>query len=291
MKFFVSRFSVFLLLVAQSTCAQQLPVWDGKNYHKYARPQHEAGVKHLDGLPLAKWKKIIDIGCASGGITDEIARRAPEAMVVGIDICPEMIATAKSLHAKQNLYFRVLDAHALDYDGTFDGAVSFLTLHWMEDKQIFFHKLFSSLRSQGEFCITANSKNPKVDGLRKRFFKALSKDTKWDFLKRANMLIADNVVSPDELYQAASKAGFANIEIKEEIYQHYFNTKQELADFFAIFSSGYKDIASLPEETRKEFITTATDTWIALFPEGKITYMWANLVAKGRKPACCPAVD
>jgi trans-aconitate methyltransferase len=291
MKFFVSRLYVVLLLVVQTTFAQQLPVWDGNHYHKHARPQYEAGIKHLDNLPLAKWKRIVDIGCASGGITDEIARRAPEAMVVGIDICPEMIATAKSLHAKQNLYFRVLDAQELDYDSTFDGAVSFLTLHWMNDKQTFFHRLFSSLRAQGEFCLTVDANNAEMETLRKKFFKSLLRDKKWEFLEKTEIEMANNAVSHDELYEAATKAGFIDLEIKEEISWHDFKSKQELADFFATFSGVDKDIAALPEESRKEFVTTATNTWIALFPEGKITYMWANLVAKGRKPTCCTVAD
>lgn len=288
MKIFFSKIlSLSILTVFNIFSMEQDQVWDGKYYHQNARPQFESAMKHINRLTLQRWPSILDVGCGAGDITAAIAERATESIVVGVDVSEDMIAAAREIHnAKSNLAFRVLDAQKLDYDKAFDGAVSFLTLHWVADKKAFFRSLYNSLKPNGEFLITVGTKNPEIEALKKKFFLSLLRDEKWKFLMKTDMVTANNAVSQDEFNEMALAAGFEDIEIEEQISSHDFSSKEELAGFFGSFASGYKDIAALPKETKDNFIKAAAYEWVKLFPEGnKITYMWANLVAKGKKPA------
>jgi SAM-dependent methyltransferase len=75
-------------------------------------------------------RRILDIGCADGLITAEIAGRTKGA-VTGIDIRPERIEEARRNHP--DIAFREADAHDLPFgDGAFDAVITNFTLMWTE---------------------------------------------------------------------------------------------------------------------------------------------------------------
>jgi ubiquinone/menaquinone biosynthesis C-methylase UbiE len=59
---------------------------------------------------------LLDVGCGPGTITADLARRVPSATVVGIDLPPDLIATAQREHGAANLRFEVGDVYALPFD-------------------------------------------------------------------------------------------------------------------------------------------------------------------------------
>lgn len=277
-----------LLIITTVTCAMDCvdgQQWDGEFYDKHARPQLDAGKKHLDKISF-EGRSVIDIGCGSGAITALIADRYPHVKVVGSDVSGDMIKAARKNHgSRENLTFYEQDAQRFVGNNEFDDAVSLLTLHWVQNKPAYFATLFKALKSGGKFYLTAGTKNPEIEELKKKFFGALLKDPQWQFLMGTTLVTANNAISKDELTQLATTAGFIDLEINEEIEHHSFDTTQDLAHFVATFISGYKDIAALPKQKRQEFITVAADLWTNVCADGKPSYTWANLVAKGRKPA------
>lgn len=70
---------------------------------------------------------ILDLGCGTGTLTAEIARRG--ARVTGVDQSAAMIETAREKYAE--LAFEVVDGQALGYVAAFDAVFSNATLHWM----------------------------------------------------------------------------------------------------------------------------------------------------------------
>lgn len=261
-------------------------VWDGAFYDKHSRPQYDAAMQHLKTIPLESWGNITDIGCGSGAITAAIADRVKDQTVVGIDVCPDMIATAEKLHGskRKNLNFIELDAQNPCFRNAYGGAVSFLTLHWIQDKPAFFASMFKELRPGGKFFLTAGTKNGEIEALKGRFFKVLLQDPKWQFLMSTTLVTGNNAISRDELAQMAQEAGFEDVQIEEQIEKHSFASTQELANFFSTFICGYKDIAALSAEKRAEFVSTGSELWTKVCCDGKPSYTWANLVAKGKKP-------
>lgn len=260
--------------------------WDGEHYDKYSRPQIDAAKKHLGNISFDGCFSVIDIGCGSGAITAVIADMLPNIRVSGSDVSGDMIRAARKNHgSRENLTFYEQDAQKFVGKSEFDAAVSFLTLHWVQNRPAFFTTLFNALKPGGKFFITAGTKNPDIEVLKRKFFSALfAHDPQWEFLKGTTMVTGNNAISKDELFIAASMAGFTNIEISEEIEQHSFESTQDLAQFVGTFISGFKDLAELPAQKRQEFTTIAAELWTKVCADGKPSYMWANLVAKGQKP-------
>jgi SAM-dependent methyltransferase len=79
-------------------------------------------------IALSARRRILDIGCADGYITAQIAERTG-GQVLGIDISPERIAAAQANHA--GIAFQPADAHDLPFDdAAFDAVIVNFTLMW-----------------------------------------------------------------------------------------------------------------------------------------------------------------
>lgn len=66
-------------------------------------------------------------------MTAELARRASQARVLGVDLSPEMVDYARRNYATDRLSFARGDAADLRPEGRFDLITSFACLHWLED--------------------------------------------------------------------------------------------------------------------------------------------------------------
>ena len=59
--------------------------WNAERYHEVSSPQQAWARRVLERLPLEGHERVLDLGCGSGKITAEIARRVPAGHVVGVD--------------------------------------------------------------------------------------------------------------------------------------------------------------------------------------------------------------
>lgn len=99
-----------------------------------------ATFKALERLPQ-KPRTILDVGCGGGLFTLRLAKRYPDARVVGIDLSEEAIAFANKQSQEhpeiKNIQFQVSTSPHLDYPpGSFDVITSTLVCHHLNDEEI-----------------------------------------------------------------------------------------------------------------------------------------------------------
>ncbi|MBR4435625.1 MAG: class I SAM-dependent methyltransferase [Clostridia bacterium] len=111
------------------------------------------GQLFVDSMLLDKTKRVLEIGVGTGRLAKKVA---PNCLgFTGIDISPKTIE-----RAKENLCYldniTLICADFLDYrfEQTFDVVYSSLTLMHFENKQRFFSKTDSLLKSSGLFCLS-----------------------------------------------------------------------------------------------------------------------------------------
>ena len=68
--------------------------WDGATYDRIADPQARWGGAVLDLLELTGHERVLDAGCGSGRVTEQLLDRFPGISVVGLDAAPSMLAEA-----------------------------------------------------------------------------------------------------------------------------------------------------------------------------------------------------
>ncbi len=72
--------------------------WDPDQYGRFSDERSRPFFDLLAGVPLVAPRTIVDLGCGSGDLTRELAKRWPGALVIGIDNSPEMLARARQVN-------------------------------------------------------------------------------------------------------------------------------------------------------------------------------------------------
>lgn len=85
------------------------------------------GADCLELLSPQRGDRILDLGCGTGQLTQEIA--ALGAIAIGIDKSPTMVEQARKNYP--NLRFEVADATNFHFEESFDAVFSNATLHWI----------------------------------------------------------------------------------------------------------------------------------------------------------------
>lgn len=144
--------------------------WDAKLYDTAAHFVTDYGSAIIDLLDPKPGERILDVGCGTGHLTNEIRRR--EAKVVGIDSSPNMIRTARETYPE--LEFVQADASSFTFKEPFDAIFSNAALHWVTDAEHAVRCMSQALRPGGRFVIEMGGKG-NIQTLISALFKALEK--------------------------------------------------------------------------------------------------------------------
>jgi len=101
----------------------------------------------LDLLDAKSGERILDLGCGTGHLTEQIA--ASGATVVGVDKSAEMIEQARQKHPA--ISFEVMDARELALAQLFDAVFSNATLHWITEPEKVIAGIAKILKPGGRF--------------------------------------------------------------------------------------------------------------------------------------------
>ena len=123
--------------------------WDAATYDRTSQPQQQWAGDVLGRLQgLAPHATVLDVGCGSGRVTEQLALLVPEGRVLAIDASAEMVQLARErLGARAEVWCR--DALELELDGEADLVFSTATLHWVRDHDRLWRVLGRALRPGG----------------------------------------------------------------------------------------------------------------------------------------------
>lgn len=130
---------------AMSGAAQQQ--WNPDLYQASHSWAWEYGRDLLQFLAVKPGERVLDVGCGTGQLTDEIASSGAD--TVGIDFSPEMIAAARKNFPR--LKFELLDVAAMPFAGDFDAVFSNASLHWVSDQKGAIAAISRCLKPGGRF--------------------------------------------------------------------------------------------------------------------------------------------
>lgn len=102
---------------------------------------------------LLRAKRVLDVGCGTGVITEEMAARC-KGQVIGVDIDPAMIAFAQARGSQAE--YRVGDAHQLGFpDSHFDVVACHFLLMWVKDPALAVREMARVTRPGGALLACA----------------------------------------------------------------------------------------------------------------------------------------
>lgn len=145
---------------------------DRDRYNKLTRHFLQQEIKDfasfvIHELDVDYQAKILEIGCGFGWISLELARRLPEATVIGVDHNSDLIKAAIQNKQEENITnvdFIQLALHDLGQFATnsFDAIISFKVFHQWTDPVQGLNEIERILKKTGKFAITDNRNDLKL---------------------------------------------------------------------------------------------------------------------------------
>lgn len=104
-------------------------------------------------FPDLKNAAVLDLGCGYGWHS-KYAADCGAASVLGIDVSEKMIAAAMEKNADDRVFYKVMDLTQYDYPAnTYDFVISNLVLHYIEDLNVIYEKIYDTLKPGGVFLM------------------------------------------------------------------------------------------------------------------------------------------
>ena len=124
--------------------------WDARTYDHSSEPQQEWASEVLARLRgVAADATVLDVGCGTGRVTQELLALVPQGRVLALDASAEMVALARErLGGRAQVWAQ--DVLGLDLAQPVDAIVSTATLHWVTDHDRLWRRLARALRPGGK---------------------------------------------------------------------------------------------------------------------------------------------
>jgi trans-aconitate methyltransferase len=128
--------------------------WNAELYDDKHAFVFQYGESVLELLDIKPGERILDLGCGTGHLTNEIKNHGAD--VVGIDASAEMVGRA--VKSYPGIDFLVNDATDFGFDEQFDAIFSNATLHWIHEPDKAIKCVYNSLKPGGRFVAEMGGK-------------------------------------------------------------------------------------------------------------------------------------
>lgn len=122
--------------------------WDAETYDAISDPQFSWGMEVLERLELRGDEDVIDAGCGSGRVAEQLLGRLSEGSLLAVDASEAMVTKARERLGERASYL-VADLAELQVDAPVDLIFSTATFHWILDHEALFARLHGALKPGG----------------------------------------------------------------------------------------------------------------------------------------------
>jgi trans-aconitate 2-methyltransferase len=224
------------------------------------------GTSVLERLPLEGHETVLDAGCGSGRVTEQLLERLPAGRVIAADAAPSMLVEARRRLARfgDRVRFVECDLGApLPLDEPVDAVFSTATFHWVPDHDALFANLAAVLRPGGRLVAQCGGAGNIASVQRAVAELGETWAGPWAF------------ATPEETTARMAAAGFVDV----EAWLHDEPTRIEPGEPLEAFLRTVVlrlHVERLPEERRTGFVRAVAER----LPGGEIDYVRLNLVAR-----------
>jgi trans-aconitate 2-methyltransferase len=242
--------------------------WDARTYDRVSEPQARWGASVVERLGGAQ--RVLDAGCGSGRVTEQVLRRHPGVRVVALDNSQAMLDQARERLAPwagRVEFVRADLAAPLPPFGPFDTGFSTAVFHWIADHQALFRSLASVLGHGGRLVAQWGGHGNIASVVDAMARVGLATDM-WNF------------ATEQETARRLARAGFESVRVWSHADPAVFDSRRSLEEFLdkvVLFEA----LAGLTRDDRRRAVAAVADKLDGL----TIDYVRLNAEATLRAPA------
>ena len=224
------------------------------------------GTEVLERLPVNGDETVLDAGCGSGRVTEELLERLPNGRVIAADNAPSMLAEARTRLERfgDRVSFVECDlGRPLPVEGPVDAVFSTATFHWVADHDALFANLAGALRPGGRLVAQCGGVGNIAS------------------VRRAVAELGDpwpgpwTFATPEETGARLEAAGFVDVQAWLHDEPTYIEPGEPLETFLAtVMLRAHLD--RLPEAERAGFVLRVAER----LPSPEIDYVRLNILAR-----------
>jgi trans-aconitate 2-methyltransferase len=252
--------------------------WDAAKYHRISDPQLAWGRVVAERLAPAAGERILDVGCGTGRLTEEIAR-TPGITVVGLDRSASMLRQAGSRGQTPVVglpTYILADGADLPFADAFDAIFSAATFHWIPDHDQLFRSLYTALKPGGRVVAQCGGAG-NLSRLHGRA-RALMRSTDYEryFSGWCDFNHFENVPDTED---RLARVGFTDIVVTLVASPVPFERPEQFSEFVAAVCLRHH-LDRLPVEGRDGFMRRMTDQALQDDPPLTLDYWRLNIQAR-----------
>ena len=223
------------------------------------------GTGVLARLPLAGDETVLDAGCGSGRVTEQLLERLAHGRVIAVDAAPSMLVEARRRLARfgDRVEFVECDlGRPLPVPAPVDAVFSTATFHWVPDHDALFRNLAAVLRPGGMLVAQCGGVG-NVESVRRIATELTGWSGPWTF------------ATPEETTSRLTAAGFVDV----EAWLHEEPTPIEPGEPLETFLATVilrAHLARMPETERAAFVRRVAER----LPGPEIDYVRLDITAR-----------
>ena len=250
--------------------------WNPELYEQFRR-YRERPANDLTAAMLGLEPSLVyDLGCGTGRITVELARRYPSAEVVGLDISPAMLDRDATTDPP-NVRFEMGDIASWNPSTQPDVVFSNAALHWLPDHHVVLPRLISQLAPGGNFYIQMPRNFSEPDH---RTIERVVHDERW--AERLTPLWTEARVGAPATYVELLGPHCAELDVWETVYYQRLRGPNPVARW--IEGAALRPYLAVLGNERQEFMDAIGTEILAAYPaddHGVTLYPFRRLFVAG----------
>lgn len=251
--------------------------WNAGEYERLADPMTRWGGQVVERLALNGDETVLDAGCGTGRVTEQLLTRLPGGQVIGVDVSAAMIEEARARFAgNTQVTLRVANLTTLALPTPVDAILSTATFHWILGHDALFTRLATLLRPGGQLVAQCGGAG-NTDAVRAAtrtvirtpaFAPAfIDWQDPWEF------------AAPEITAARLARAGFVEVTTWLNPEPTALSSREHLADYLKTIILG-RHVLRLPSDQHRPFAEAVADTLIAQTGQPLIDYVRLNIVAR-----------
>lgn len=202
--------------------------WDPQIYDRFDRERTRPFVDLISQVLAPSPTRVIDLGCGTGSTTAMLARRWPDAEVLGIDSSSQMLAKARSmLDLPANLHFELMDISAWMPEPGVEVIVTNAALQWVPDSTALMLQWFTSMDRGAWFAMQVPHSAQLPSHV---LLNRLVHSDRWRDVLGEGIRAGGTVVPPAEYLELMLASGM-DAQVWETEYLHALNGEEPVLDW------------------------------------------------------------